>query len=83
MKNFTDKDIVNGNIFCDKSELIDCPLEWQKRGLTQTATGYGRKLTTSYKILFNDRKYRIYATCYGNAASTYILTKKYGKVFVG
>jgi hypothetical protein len=52
-------------------------LWWQKRGLTQTATGYGRKLTTEYMLALPDspRPYRVYAICYSNVASFYILRK--------
>ena len=52
-------------------------LGWQKQGLTQTATGYGRKLTTEYMLHVPDapRPYRVYAICYSNAASFYILRK--------
>ena len=52
-------------------------LWWQKRGLMQTATGYGRKLTTEYMLALPDspRPYRVYAICYSNVASFYILRK--------
>ena len=55
--------------------LIDAPLSWQKLGIQETASGYGKKLTTSYKIAHNGRLYRVYASCYGNAGSLYILAK--------
>jgi hypothetical protein len=50
-------------------------LWWQKQGLQQTATGYGRKLTTEYMLRLPDspRAYRVYAICYSNCASFYIL----------
>lgn len=50
-------------------------LPWQRAGLQQTATGYGSKLTTSYMLSVPDSKrvYRVYAICYSNAASFYIL----------
>jgi hypothetical protein len=50
-------------------------LWWQKQGLQQTATGYGGKLTTEYTITLPDmpRPYRVYAICYSNCASFYIL----------
>jgi hypothetical protein len=50
-------------------------LWWHKQGLRQTATGYGRKLTTEYKITLpgHPRVYRVYAICYSNVASFYIL----------
>lgn len=52
-------------------------LWWQKQGLQQTATGYGRKLTTEYMLRVPDspRPYRVYAVCFSNVASFYILRK--------
>lgn len=38
----------------------------------QTATGYGAKLPTPYMVKYNGRWRRVYAACYGNAASHYI-----------
>lgn len=51
------------------AELIDAPLWWHEQGLMQTATGYGRKLTTRYKVRFNGRLYRVYCTQLSNAGS--------------
>lgn len=51
--------------------LVDAPLWWHKQGLQQTATGYGRKLTTAYKVPFNGRLYRVYACCFSNAATLF------------
>ena len=60
----------------DKKDLINQPLPWQIQGLQQTASGYGSKLTTSRMLRIGKRLYRIYAICYGNAASAYIIMKK-------
>tara|TARA_R110002020_G_scaffold308903_1_gene524475 strand:+ start:456 stop:731 length:276 start_codon:yes stop_codon:yes gene_type:complete len=57
------------------TELLDFPLWWHKRGLQQTASGYGLKLTTRYKVRHNGRLWRVYATCISNAASHWILVK--------
>ena len=50
-------------------------LWWQKQGLQQTATGYGRKLVTPYMLSIPGaaRPYRVYAICFSNCASHYIL----------
>ena len=56
-------------------DKIDCPLWWHKAGLQQTATSYGKKLTTRYKIRYHGRLYRIYAYGFSNAASRYILVR--------
>jgi hypothetical protein len=52
-------------------------LWWQKQGLMQTATGYGRKLVTDYMLSIPGaaRPYRVYAICFSNCASHYILRK--------
>jgi hypothetical protein len=48
-------------------------LWWQKQGLQQTATGYGRKLNTGYMLETPDgRKRRVYAICYSNVVSFYV-----------
>ena len=49
-------------------------LDWQKRGLQQTATGYGSKLNSGYTLTVpGQRPRRVYAICYSNAASHYVL----------
>jgi hypothetical protein len=50
-------------------------LWWQKQGLQQTASGYGRKLVTPYMLAIPGaaRPYRVYAICFSNCASHYIL----------
>ncbi len=54
-------------------EYIDRPLIWQRRGLQQTATGYGSKLTSSQCVkLPNGKVRRVYITCYSNAGSAWI-----------
>jgi len=51
------------------------PLEWQKRGLMYTATGYGAKIPTEHKVNFAGRWRRVYVTIWGNAGSTWINCK--------
>ena len=50
-------------------------LQWQRRGLMYTSTGFGSKIPTQYKIrlISNNRAYRLYAHCYSNCASYYIV----------
>ena len=55
--------------------LIDAPLYWHKLGLQETASGYGKKLTTRYKIAHKDRTYRVYACVFGNAGSSFIIVR--------
>ena len=54
-----------------KSEL----LWYHKRNLMQTATGYGHKLVTEYKVHYNNKWYRIYCHCFSNIGSLYIVSK--------
>ena len=39
----------------------------------QGPDGYGRKISTDRKIKVDDRWYRVYAICFSNAASHYII----------
>ena len=52
-------------------------LWWQVKGLQQTATGYGSKLATECMLNVPGaaRPYRVYAICFSNVASFYILRK--------
>lgn len=58
------------------NELIDAPLWWHKRGLSQTASGYGSKLTTRYKFKWGKKLYRVYACCWSNTSTLYIIVNK-------
>ena len=53
----------------ENADLVDAPLWWHQRGLSQTASGYGKALTTRWKIKHGGRLYRVYATCYSNCAT--------------
>ncbi len=90
MKTFTDSDVQDhgviagaGSIYTKeyRKDLILDQLDWQKRGLQQSATGYGAKLTTGYKINFNGKLFRVYCTCYGNAGSCWFISRG-RKIFV-
>ena len=88
MKNFTEADVKPhgsvkgaGHICAEHEQLIHAPLWYHNKGLQQTASGYGAKLTSSNKIMFEGKPYRLYATCYSNAASIWF-TVKGRKIFV-
>jgi hypothetical protein len=51
------------------------PLWWHKQGLMQTASGYGSKLNTGFKIRFNGRLYRVYCCQWSNSGTAYIISK--------
>jgi hypothetical protein len=77
MKQFTDNDLQpwagHFGLFASPEDLIDAPLDWQKAGLQQTASGYGSRLTSPRKIHFNGKLYRLYVTQYGNAGSVWFV----------
>ncbi len=80
MRKFTLSDIDNRSqyprIRCVPTDLVDNPLWWHKRGLMQSKTGYGSKLTSSKMIHFNGRLRRIYHCIHGNAGVAFILHNK-------
>lgn len=55
-------------------ELIEKPLWWQLRGLSYTASGYGRKIPTSYVVRYNGRWFR-YCCIFSNSGTNYITVK--------
>ena len=56
--------------------VSDRPLDWQRQGLQQTASGYGSRLTTRYMLTTPDgRQRRVYAICYSNVASYYVFVR--------
>ena len=63
----------------DSSELQfqDAPLRHHKLGLSYTASGYGKDIPTRRKVRAFGRWYRVYSTCYSNAASCYIKARGY------
>lgn len=88
MKHFTLSDVKDhsvvpkaGKLYGEPGDLIYAPLEWQRRGYQQTASGYGAKLTSPHMISFEGRLRRIYLTCYGNSGSAWF-TYKRKKIFV-
>lgn len=45
-------------------------------------SGYGRRIPTSYMVLLNGRKYRVYCCCFSNSGTCYIDTKDHKFVVV-
>lgn len=75
MKQFTAADVEGERIQVSKGDLVDSPPQWMKMGLQETASGYGRRLNTGKMIHYGGRLYRLYATCYSNAASVWFKTR--------
>jgi hypothetical protein len=55
--------------------VIEDPLWWQEAGLSFTATGYGSRIPTVYKMYYNSRWHRVFHMIYSNSGTTYIETK--------
>jgi hypothetical protein len=69
---FTEDDVMSGNriMLGDyRNELVYAPLLWHEK--MQTASGYGIKLVSRYKIWFEGKLYRLYTICFSNCGSTY------------
>lgn len=90
IKHFTDSDVHPHGVIAGAGSLsiedyhlnlLESPLWFHRRNLSQTVSGYGARLTTSKKIHFNNRFYRIYCTQYGNAGSCWFKAKG-KKIFV-
>ena len=48
-------------------------LQHHKLGLSYTATGYGDKLPTIYKVRVQGRWRRVYSRCHSNVSTEYVL----------
>lgn len=48
-------------------------LPWQKQGLQYTATGYGGKIPTQYKVKHKGIWRRVYCAIYSNSGTLYIM----------
>lgn len=84
MKMFSNSDVIFSgkypSIYVEVEDLIHDPLPWQVRGLQQTASGYGAKLTTPHKINFCGKFYRLYCTIYSNIGLIWFTSK--GQKFI-
>ena len=68
-------------VYVDR-EMVYAPTEWQKLGLCETATGYGSRLNSGYKVIYAGKLRRVYTVCYSNVGSCFVMVK--GKrVFLG
>lgn len=47
-------------------------LPWQERGLSYTATGYGRKIPTHYMVQHRGKWRRVYCCIFSNVGTLYI-----------
>ena len=58
------------------------PLWWQDKGLSYTASGYGRRIPTRYMVRLNGKWRRVYCCVFSNIGTLYIgdFFKKTGEV---
>lgn len=66
--------LPDGVIWPSPLAISERLLEWQRRGLQFTATGYGTKIPTSKVIRWSDGKVRrVYCDIYSNSGSCYCM----------
>ncbi len=47
-------------------------LDWQRQGLSFTASGYGRRIPTRYMVQYMGKWRRVYCIIYSNIGTLYI-----------
>ncbi len=50
----------------------DAPLGWHEKGLSFTASGYGRRIPTRMKVRINGRWRRVYCCIFSNSGTCYV-----------
>lgn len=60
----------------------ESPLWWQEKGLSFTASGYGSRIPTRYKVQFNGRWRRVYCKIYSNIGTLFIGNKYDGSAVI-
>lgn len=68
-KTFTESDIKDNRIVCNREDLIDNPPAWMRQGRQETASGYGRCLNSGYMIRWERKIRRLYVTIFSNNGS--------------
>jgi len=64
-----------GNFLTERVEYKEKLLPYQQTGLMYTASGYGKKIPTSYMIKYNNRWHRVYSCIFSNSGTNYIIVK--------
>lgn len=54
------------------TEVVHAPLWWQEKGLSYTATGYGKRIPTEWLVKYNGRMRRVYCCIFSNVGTCYI-----------
>lgn len=71
--NVTLKHYVDGVLNFEELTAEQHILDWQLAGLQKTATGYGKKIPTSWKVHYLGKLRRIYQDVYSNSGVSYII----------
>ena len=53
-------------------EAKEAPTAWQALGLQESATGYGKRLTTRHMVQYRGKWRRVYCCVYSNVGTCYI-----------
>lgn len=67
---FTDKQPATRQTV--ETEVIEKPMDWQLRGKMYTATGYGRRIPTSYMVKHEGRWKRVFCCIFSNSGTCFI-----------
>ena len=67
------KHYVDGVLNFEDLQAEQHLLDWQVAGLQKTATGYGTKIPTSWKVRYLGKLRRIYQDVYSNSGVSYII----------
>lgn len=71
--NVTLKHYIGGVLNFEDLKAEQHLLDWQVAGLQKTATGYGKKIPTSWKVRYLGKLRRIYQDVYSNSGVSYII----------
>lgn len=66
---------TQGPFRTESVQCIDSPMTFHKLGLSYTQSGYGSKIPTPYKVLFEGRWHRVYCKIYSNIGVNYIVSR--------
>jgi hypothetical protein len=65
-------DGTRDSFLTQRLESKESPLWWQDRGLSFTASGYGKRIPTLYMVRYMGKWRRVYCCIYSNAGTCYI-----------
>jgi hypothetical protein len=72
MRAYLQHGALGGPYLTESVEVKESLLDWQRRGLSYTASGYGARIATGYMVRYEGRWRRVYSYCYSNVGTTFI-----------